>query len=59
MPSVEEAKAAGGVIVSGLVLARLSLEWSGVAFAPATGPNDGVIRNEAGHVVGVTKLVTV
>lgn len=59
MPSVEEAKEAGGVIVSGLVLARLSQEWTGVAFAPATGPNDGVIRNEAGHVVAVTKLVTV
>lgn len=48
-----------GVLVSALVLGRLGQEWSGVAFAPATGPKDGAIRNDAGHVVAVTKLVTV
>jgi len=48
-----------GVLVSALVLGRLSPEWAGIAFAPATGPRDGAIRNEAGHIVAVTKLVTV
>ena len=46
-------------LVSGMVLGRLGQEYSGVAFAPATGPNDGAIRNAAGHVVAVTKFVTV
>ena len=49
----------GPVLVSALVLGRLGPEWSGVAFAPATGPNDNCIRNDKGHVVAVTKLVTV
>lgn len=48
-----------GVLVSALVLGRLGPEWSGVAFAPATGPNDGAVRNDKGHIVAVTKLVTV
>lgn len=48
-----------GVLVSGLVLGRLGKEWEGVAFAPATGPADNCIRNDKGHVVAVTKLVTV
>lgn len=48
-----------GVLVSGLVLGRLGQEWSGIAFAPATGPKDGAIRNEAGQIQAVTKLVTV
>lgn len=49
----------GPVLVSALVLGRLGPEWSGVAFAPATGPADGAIRNDKGHIVAVTKLVTV
>lgn len=49
----------GPVLVSALVLGRLGPEWSGVAFAPATGPNDNCIRDSKGHVVAVTKLVTV
>lgn len=48
-----------GVLVSSLVLGRLGQEWSGVAFAPATGPRDGAIRNEQGQIIAVTKLVTV
>jgi len=46
-------------LVSGLVLGRLGSEYSGVAFAPATGPQDEAVRNEKGHVIGVTKFVTV
>ena len=46
-------------LVSGLVLGRLGQEYSGVAFAPATGPQDGAIRNEKGHITAVTKFVTV
>lgn len=46
-------------LVSGMVLGRLGQEYSGVAFAPATGPQDGAIRNEKGHIVAVTKFVTV
>lgn len=57
--SLDEARQAGGVLVSALILGRLGKEWSGVAFAPATAPNDGAIRNEAGQIVAVTKLVTV
>lgn len=48
-----------GVLVSALVLAHLGQEWSGVAFAPATGPRDGAIRNEQGQIIAVIKLVTV
>lgn len=48
-----------GVLVSGLVLGRLGSEWSGVAFAPATGPNDNCIRDSKGMIQAVTKLVTV
>ena len=48
-----------GVLVSSLVLSRLNSEWAGIAFAPATGPKDGAIRDEKGHIVAVTKLVTV
>lgn len=46
-------------LVSGMVLGRLGQEYTGVAFAPATGPADGAIRNEKGHIVAVTKFVTV
>ena len=48
-----------GVLVSALVLGRLGQEWSGVAFAPATGPNDNCIRDSKGMIQAVTKLVTV
>ena len=48
-----------GVLVSGLVLSRLSSEWSGIAFAPATGPSQGAIRNPEGQIIAVTSLVTV
>lgn len=45
-------------LVSGLVLDQLGQEYSGVAFAPATGPQDGAIRNDKGHIVAVTKFRT-
>lgn len=48
-----------GVLVSLLVLNQLGSEWSGIAFAPATGPKDGAIRDENGQIAAVTKLVTV
>ena len=46
-------------IVSLIVLDALRASGSNRrdCFAPATGPNDGVIRNEKGHIVAVTKLV--
>ena len=43
-------------IVSGLVLAQCV--GRGDVFAPATGPQDGAIRNEKGHIVAVTRLVS-
>ena len=42
-------------IVSALVLARCGDRDDVVG--PGTGPNDGAIRNEKGHVVAVTRLV--
>ena len=48
-----------GVLVSGLVLGQLGPEWSGIAFAPGTGPNDNPIRNSQGHIEAVTCLITV
>lgn len=42
-------------IVSGLVLAHCKGRTD--VFAPATGPGDGAIRNEAGHIIAVTALV--
>lgn len=57
MPTLEEGKSAGGVIVSLLVLERLSDEWSGVAFAPDTSPDGGAIRKD-GKIEAVVQLVT-
>ena len=45
-----------GYVVSGLVLSALKGTRSDV-FGPGTGPNDGAIRNEKGHIVAVTRLV--
>jgi hypothetical protein len=42
-----------GFIVSGLVASRAS---RADVFSPATGPNDGAIRDEAGRIVAVTRL---
>jgi len=46
------------IIVSGFVLAALASEGSTRkdVVAPGTGPNDGAIRNEKGHIVAVTRL---
>ena len=43
-------------IVSALVLAACGYERPDVV-GPGTGPNDGAIRNDKGHVVAVTRLV--
>ena len=45
-----------GYVVSGLVLSALKGTRSDV-FGPGTGPNDGAVRNEKGHIVAVTRLV--
>jgi hypothetical protein len=44
-----------GYIVSALVLARCG--GRGDVFAPGTGPNDGAIRDDAGRIIAVTRLV--
>jgi len=41
-------------LVSGLCLANIKGRTD--VFAPATGPKDGAIRNDKGHVVAVTAL---
>lgn len=43
-------------IVSLMVVDALAGSGRADVFAPATGPSDGCIRNEKGHVVAVTKL---
>ena len=43
-------------IVSGFVLDALAGTGRSDVYAPATGPNDGAVRNEAGHIVAVTRL---
>lgn len=47
----------GPCLVSALVLSALGEEWRGVAFAPDTGAT--ALRNDKGHIIGVTQLVTV
>lgn len=43
-------------VVSGVVLTELKGSRPDVV-GPGTGPNDGAIRNDKGHVVAVTRLV--
>jgi len=45
-------------VVSGMVLSALREQGSTRCdvVAPATGPQDGAIRNEKGHIVAVTKF---
>ena len=43
-------------LVSALVLGALAGSGRSDVFAPATGPQDGVVRNDQGHVVAVTRL---
>lgn len=45
------------ILVSAMVLGQLGAEWRNIAFAPDTGKT--AIRNEQGHIVAVTQLVTV
>ena len=44
-----------GYIVSALVLARCG--GRGDVFGPGTGPNDGAVRDDAGRIVAVTRLI--
>lgn len=57
-PHVDDVHGETVFVVSGMVLD--ALRNSGCTrtdvVAPATGPNDGAVRNEAGHVVAVTQL---
>jgi hypothetical protein len=46
-------------VVSGMVGSALAGKGRADVFVPGTGPNDGALRNEAGHIVGVTRLVQV
>lgn len=47
------------LIVSGMVLAALAGSGRRDVFAPGTGPADGAIRNDKGHIVAVTRLKAV
>jgi len=42
-------------IVSGMVLAHCQNRTD--VYGPGTGPQDGAIRNERGHIVAVTRLI--
>ena len=58
MPSIEDCINNNFcVIVSSLVLEKLSQEWSCIAFSPDTG--DTAIRNDSGHIVAVKNLRTI
>jgi len=46
-------------VVSGMVGGALAGKGRTDVYVPGTGPNDGALRNEAGHIVGVTRLVQV
>jgi hypothetical protein len=43
-------------LVSALVLGALAGHGRRDVFAPATGPQDGAVRNDQGQVVAVTRL---
>jgi len=43
------------LLVSGMV--RDALEDRGDVWSPGTGPEDGAIRNDKGHIVAVTRLI--
>lgn len=47
------------LIVSGMVLAALTGSGRKDVYAPGTGPADGAIRNDKGHIVAVTCLKAV
>ena len=44
-------------LVSSMVLDRLPKEYSGVAFSPDTGI--GAIRDDKGHIVATSRLITI
>ena len=43
--------------VSAVVAAAPTVKGRPDVLRPGTGPNDNCVRNEAGHVVGVTRLI--
>lgn len=45
------------IIVSGMVGGALALSGRRDVFIPGTGPNDGAVRNNAGQIIGVTRLI--
>ena len=46
-------------VVSGMVGSALAGRGRTDVFVPGTGPNDGAVRNEQGHIIGVTRLVAI
>jgi hypothetical protein len=46
-------------IVSALVGAHMSVRGRGDVLVPGTGPRDGAIRDNKGHIVAVTRLKAV
>jgi len=44
------------LIVSGLVGGAPSIKGRADVLVPGTGPNDGAIRNDKGHIIAVTRL---
>lgn len=44
-------------LVSAIVAAAPTVKNRPDVLRPGTGPNDAAVRNEAGHVVGVTRLI--
>lgn len=57
LPAVEDMHEGDIYLVSGMVLSALGSEYVGKVFAPDTGAS--AIRDEAGHIVAVTALLTV
>jgi hypothetical protein len=43
-------------LVSAMVLGALAGSGRSDVFAPATGPKDGAVRDDQGHIVAVTRL---
>lgn len=59
LPGADDARYVTLYLVSGMVLAALAGSGRRDVFAPGTGPDDGAIRNDKGHIVAVTCLKAV
>lgn len=57
LPAVEDMHEGDIYLVSGMVLSALGPAYAGKVFSPDTGAS--AIRDEAGHIVAVTALLTV